>query len=103
VELATLEGRDLHFGLNPFPGRRHAASERHIPQIERLVEELDRARPADSESRELPLYRQFPEAWLESQARAHLDVIDASLEPDRSMGKSPPLRAASAASSIFWR
>jgi hypothetical protein len=89
VEFATLEGRDLHFGLNPSPGRRHAATERHIPEIERLVEELDRSRSADAESREHPLYRQFPEAWLESQARAHLDVIDASLERDPVYGQVP--------------
>ncbi len=89
VEFAMLEGRDLHFGLNHSAGQRHPASERHIPEIVRLVEELDRARSADSESREHPLYRQFPEAWLESQARAHLDVIDASLERDPVYGQVP--------------
>ena len=40
-------------------------------------------------SREHPLYRQFPEAWLESQARAHLDVIDASLLRDPVYGQVP--------------
>jgi hypothetical protein len=89
VEFAMLEGRDLHFGLNHSVGRRHAASERHIPEIVRLIEELDRARSADAGSREHPLYRQFPEAWLESQARAHLDVVDASLERDPVYGQVP--------------
>lgn len=85
VEFATLEGNDLHFGLQ----ERRPASERHIPEIQRLVQELDRARSADAESREHPLYRQFPEAWLESQARAQLDVIDASLERDHVYGQVP--------------
>ncbi len=88
VEFATLEGGDLLFGLNHASGRR-PATERHIPEIVRLVEDLDRARSADSESRDHPLYRQFPEAWLESQARAHLHAIDASLELDPVYGQVP--------------
>lgn len=85
VEFATLDGGDLHFGLH----QRHPASQRHIPEILRLVEELDRARAAGAEDREHPLYRQFPEAWLESQARAQLDVIDASLRTDPVYGQVP--------------
>ncbi len=85
VEFATLEGADLHFGLR----QRHPATARHIPEIVRLVEELDRARSADAESREHPLYRQYPEAWLESQARANLHVIDASLALDPVYGQVP--------------
>ncbi len=85
VEFATLEGSDLHFGLH----ERRPATERHIPEIRRLVEELDRARSANAESREHPLYRQFPEAWLESQARAQLDVVDASLERAHVYGQVP--------------
>jgi hypothetical protein len=89
VEFAMLEGSELRFGLGLASSRRHAASERHIPEILRLIEELDRLRSADAESREHPLYRQFPEAWLESQARAHLDVIDASLERKPVYGQVP--------------
>lgn len=89
VEFAMLEGSDLHFGLGQPSARRRPATERHIPEIVRLVEDLDRARSADAESRDHPLYRQFPEAWLESQARAHLDAIDASLEREPVYGQVP--------------
>jgi hypothetical protein len=85
VEFATLEGPELRFGLH----ERRPANESHIQEIERLVSELERTRSADAESREHPLYRQFPEAWLESQARAHLDVIDASLEREPVYGQVP--------------
>jgi hypothetical protein len=89
VEFAVLEGADLHFGLAQNGARRRPASDRHVPEIIRLIEELDRARAADTESREHPLYRQLPEAWLESQARSRLDVIDASLRPDPIYGQVP--------------
>jgi hypothetical protein len=85
VEFAMLKGADLFFGLH----QRHPASSRHIPEIMRLVEELDRARAADTETREHPLYRQSPEAWLESQVRAQLDVVDAALERDPVYGQVP--------------
>jgi hypothetical protein len=85
VEFATLEGADLHFGLRD----RHPATPRHIPEIERLVRELDRARSPLAPGRRHPLYLQFPEAWLESQARAQLDVIDASLQPSPVYGQVP--------------
>lgn len=89
VEFALLEGSELEFGLNHKGGRRRSATNRHLPEIVRLVEELDRARSAESESRDHPLYRQFPEAWLESQARTRLDVIDASLERGPVYGQVP--------------
>lgn len=89
VEFAMLEGSDLRFGLNPRAASRRAATHRHLNEILRLVDELDRARSADPESREHPLYRQFPEAWLESQARKCLDTIDASLRRDPVYGQVP--------------
>ena len=51
----------------------------HEREIERLAEELNRARSPDAEDRGHPLYRQSPEAWLESQARAQIETLDASL------------------------
>ena len=44
------------------------------PKSQRLAEELDRARSARCDDREHPLYRQYPEAWLESQARAQIET-----------------------------
>jgi hypothetical protein len=85
VEFAELDGADLRFGLH----ERRPASEHHVPEIIRLAEELDRARSPESESREHPLYRQYPEAWLESQARAQIETIDASLMRQPVYGQVP--------------
>jgi len=75
IEFAEFSGGELLFGL----GERHSARQHHAAEIERLVEELDRARSPDAEDRGNPLYRQSPEAWLESQARAQIETLDASL------------------------
>jgi hypothetical protein len=75
IEFAEIRGGELLVGLR----ERHPAREH---EIERLVEELDRARSPDAEDRGNPLYRQSPEAWLESQARAQIETLDASLVCD---------------------
>jgi len=76
IEFAELStGGELLFGL----GERRPAREHHAAEIERLVEELDRARSPEAPDRGHPLYRQSPEAWLESQARAQIETLDASL------------------------
>jgi len=75
IEFAELSGGGLLFGL----GERRPAREHHAGEIERLVEELTRARSPEAEDRGHPLYRQSPEAWLESQARAQIETLDASL------------------------
>ena len=75
IEFAELRGGELLFGL----GDRRPAREHHTAEIERLVEELDRARSPEAEDRGHPLYRQSPEAWLESQARAQIETLDATL------------------------
>ena len=72
IEFAELRGGELLFGLR----ERHPAREH---EIKRLVEELDRVRSPEAEDRSHPLYRQSPEAWLESQARAQIETLDASL------------------------
>jgi hypothetical protein len=85
VEFAELEGEDLRFGLD----RHHLAGENDLEQIERVANELERARSPESEDRDHPLYRQYPEAWLESQARAHLQILDATLRPEPVYGQVP--------------
>jgi hypothetical protein len=85
IEFAELVGGELLFGL----AERRPAGERHAGEIRRLVEELDRARSADAADREHPLYRQAPEAWLESQVRAHIETLDASLLRDPVYGQTP--------------
>jgi hypothetical protein len=85
IEFAELNGAELRFGLN----QRRAAREHHVPEIIRLAEELARARSPESQSRQHALYRQYPEAWLESQARAQIDTIDASLLREPLYGQVP--------------
>lgn len=74
LEFAEVENGAVHFGLH----QRHPAAEHHVAEIERLVEELLLARSPES-NREHPLYRQYPEAWLESLAREQMETLDASL------------------------
>jgi hypothetical protein len=85
IEFAELSGADLLFGM----AERRPARSHHIPEIERLVEELDRARSPQAADHAHPLYRQYPEAWLESQARAQIETLDASLRPDPIYGQVP--------------
>jgi hypothetical protein len=85
IEFAELSGGELLFGLRD----RRPAREHHAAEIERLVEELDRARSPEPEDRGHPLYRQSPEAWLESQARAQIETLDASLLCDPIYGQVP--------------
>jgi hypothetical protein len=85
IEFAELDGAELRFGLH----EKRPAGEHHVTEIMRLAEELDRVRSPESENREHPLYRQYPEAWLESQVRAHLEIIDASLARAPAYGQVP--------------
>jgi hypothetical protein len=85
IEFAELNGAELLWGLN----ERRPAGEHHAREIVGLVEELERARAADVEDREHPLYRQYPEAWLESQARAQIETIDATLRTEPVYGQVP--------------
>jgi hypothetical protein len=84
IEFAELHDGELRFGLS---GRR-AADPRHAPEIERMVEELARARHAEAD-RAHPLYRQYPEAWLESMVRARIEEIDATLCSEPVYGQVP--------------
>src|ERR1017187_9306820 len=85
IEFAELSGGDLLFGL----AERRPARDYHIAEIVRLVEELDRARSAPAADRQHPLYRQQPEAWLESQARAQIETLDATLRSHPVYGQVP--------------
>jgi hypothetical protein len=85
IEFAELAGGDLLFGM----AERRPARPHHAAEIERLVEELDRARSPEAAGRNHPLYRQYPEAWLESQVRARIETLDASLRCDPIYGQVP--------------
>jgi hypothetical protein len=75
LEFAELAHGELLFG----EPERVSARETQIHDIRRLVEELGRKRSAGASDREHALYRRFPEAWLESQVRRHIETLDASL------------------------
>jgi hypothetical protein len=85
IEFAELRGGELLFGL----AERRPAQRHHQAEIERLVEELDRARSPAAADREHPLFRQFPESWLESQVRAQIQTIDATLQCEPIYGQVP--------------
>jgi hypothetical protein len=78
VEFAELYGSELWFGA----AERIPAKHGQLGEIQRLVEELDRVRSAQAPDREHALYRRAPEAWLESQVRSHIEVVDATLLPE---------------------
>jgi hypothetical protein len=84
IEFAELAGGELLFGMR----ERRPAREYHLAEIARLAEELDRARSPGAD-RESALYRQYPEAWLESQARAAMETLDASLAREPIYGQVP--------------
>jgi hypothetical protein len=85
IEFAEWADGELRFGL---AGKRPASSY-HRSEIEGLAAELDRARSADAADRDHPFYRQFPEAWLESQVRAQIETIDATLLREPIYGQVP--------------
>jgi hypothetical protein len=89
VEFAEITGELLRFGL----GERRTAVARDMPEIGMLARELGRFR-SPAGDRGHPLYRQFPEAWLEAMVRPRLDVIDATLRPEPVYGQAPAFAAA---------
>jgi len=78
LQFGEIRDGELRFGLK---SRRLFSSPIQSAELERLIAELTRVRSPDSAFRDHPLYRQLPEAWLESQVRSHIEAIDASLMP----------------------
>ena len=85
LEFAELSGKDLLFGT----GERVSAREHHLSEIRTLAAQLESLRSPGTQDREHPLYRRFPEAWLESQVRQQLDIIDPTLLKDPLYGQVP--------------
>jgi hypothetical protein len=77
VEFAQVGEDGAQFGL----AQRTGAGAHHLPEIERLACALAARRSPKAEDHEDPLYRQNPEAWLESQVRAQIQCVHAPLEP----------------------
>ncbi len=89
VEFAEVSGGELRYGLD----KRRPARVEDTAELERIVAELERWRSPEAVDHGHPLYRQYPEAWLESQARADLETIDASLLPAPVYGQVPAFAA----------
>jgi hypothetical protein len=89
LEFAEFAGGQWRFGLGLGASQRRIAREHHLGEIERLAEELAQARSPGAGSRHHPLYRQSPEAWLESQARSNLAALDAGLLAQPVYGQVP--------------
>jgi hypothetical protein len=85
IEFARIEDGDLWFGIN----ERRQAQPHHIPEIEALAAELSRFRAPDASDRDHPLWRQAPEAWLESIVRGDIESLDASLLHSPVYGQTP--------------
>src|SRR5262249_47392995 len=85
IEFAEVQDGAMRFGL----AEKQPASTYHRAEIEQLAAALDQARAAGAEDREHPFYRQYPEAWLESQARAEIETLDATLRREPIYGQVP--------------
>ncbi len=89
----TSSGTELLFGLDQAMNQRHAAGERHLPEIEDLARGLARMRSADAPDRTNPLYLRHPEAWLESQVRKSVTSLDATLRDQPLYAQAPQFAA----------
>ncbi len=78
VEFAQASESGLRFGLE----HRTQAQPSDLAEIARLAAAVAIRRSPASSDRAHPLYRRNPEAWLESQVRAHIEQVHAPLRPD---------------------
>jgi hypothetical protein len=90
LEFARVAGDELLFGLD----RKHAAGgDAHLLETERIAQELARMRNSRAIDRSNPLYLRHPEAWLEAQARAGIEALDAMIYPHPLYGQVPQFAA----------
>lgn len=85
LEFARASGTSLAFGIR----EKRPANAASLPEIRSLTAELGRLRSARSSDRGSPLYSCLPEAWIESQVRAHLQNLDAALRGHPLYGQVP--------------
>jgi len=94
LEFARATCQELVFGIDIQHAKRHAANgERHIAEIEQLALGLAGMRRADGCDRMNPLYLRHPEAWLESQVRASIEQLDATVFSAPLYGQVPHFAA----------
>jgi hypothetical protein len=87
IEFARATRAGLLHGLE----RKTLAREGNLQEVEALARELARLRHPKAQDRANPIWRQQPEAWLESQVRRRLEAIDPSLFPEPVYGQVPAL------------
>ena len=92
LEFARANGRGFVFGLER---RRQVRSQANLAEIGELARGLARMRHPEAPDRRNPLYTRHPEAWLESQVRAQLDVIDPTLCPSPVYSQVPEMAGGS--------
>ena len=89
VEFAQVSAAGVRFGLE----QRAEARPHHLDEIRRLAADLAERRSPTAEDHGHPLYRQNPEAWLESQVRAQISQVYAALEPQPVYDQVPAFAA----------
>ena len=91
LEFARVSKGKLSFGLDE-KQRGNETHLREMGEIEALAQGLAEMRHSGA-SHSGPLYKRHPEAWLESQVRAHIEQIDARLLPRPLYGQVPQFAA----------
>jgi len=93
VETIDRGDGELSFRVHGLEFARTAGSERCSAVSSKRLAQLSRLRSPDAPDRRDPLYLRNPEAWLESQVRAHIQEIDACLMSAPVYGQVPAFAA----------
>jgi hypothetical protein len=89
LEFARMNERALTFGLETH----RVASASNLVEIIALAHGIERFRSPDARDQRNLLYARNPEGWLESQVRAHIQEVDATIEPQPIYGQVPSFTA----------
>ncbi len=85
LEFARATPEGLFYGIES----RRRAEARNLEEIEALARELARVRAPRAADRRHPLFRSRAEAWLETQVRRHIELIEPSLLRQPIYGQVP--------------
>jgi hypothetical protein len=94
IETIDRSDGELSFRVHGLEFARTAGPQLLAGLSQKRAIELQRLRSPDAIDHRHRLYRQNPEAWLESQVRQHIQEIDASLLPAPVYGQVPAFAAA---------
>jgi hypothetical protein len=86
LEFARIRDSALVFGLDR---RKQTATSANLGEIAELARGIASIRRAGALDRTNPLYKLQPEAWLESQVRANIQELEATLFPQPVYGQVP--------------